>query len=86
MWRPAYPAGQAVACGRVRRHIAGAPRPTPTVAAVVDLLGMLAYGELLAFDRMAADAQLAPDLPRRAVLSEMAGVGDRQLPPDRRRG
>ena len=42
-------------------------------AAVVDLLGMLAYGELLAFDRMAADARLAPDLPRRAVLSEMAG-------------
>jgi len=34
---------------------------------------MLAYGELLAFDRMAADARLAPDLPRRAVLSEMAG-------------
>ncbi|MBX6721682.1 MAG: hydroxylase [Dactylosporangium sp.] len=35
---------------------------------------MLAYGELLAFDRMAADARLAPDLARRAVLSEMAGV------------
>jgi hypothetical protein len=43
------------------------------VAAVIDLLGMLAYGELLAFDRMSADARLAPDLPRRAVLSEMAG-------------
>jgi tRNA-(MS[2]IO[6]A)-hydroxylase (MiaE)-like len=42
--------------------------------AVVDLLGMLAYGELLAFDRMAADARLAPDLRRRAVLSEMAAV------------
>jgi tRNA-(MS[2]IO[6]A)-hydroxylase (MiaE)-like len=42
--------------------------------AVVDLLGMLAYGELLAFDRMAADARLAPDLHRRAILSEMAGV------------
>lgn len=40
--------------------------------AVVDLLGMLAYAELLAFDRMAADARLAPDLHRRAVLSEMA--------------
>jgi len=35
---------------------------------------MLAYGELLAFDRMAADARLAPDLHRRAVLSEMAAV------------
>jgi hypothetical protein len=42
--------------------------------AVVDLLGMLAYGELLAFDRMATDARLAPDLERRAALSSMAGV------------
>lgn len=42
--------------------------------AVVDLLGLVAYGELLAFDRMAADARLAPDLRRRAVLSEMAAV------------
>jgi hypothetical protein len=48
---------------------AGAPRE-----AVVEMLGMLAYGELLAFDRMAADARLAPDLRRRAVLSEMAAV------------
>ncbi|BCJ64643.1 ferritin-like fold-containing protein [Polymorphospora rubra] len=43
-------------------------------AAVIDLLGLVAYGELLAFDRMAADARLAPDLPRRALLSEMAAV------------
>src|SRR5690349_3438600 len=35
---------------------------------------MLAYGELAAFDRMAADARLAPDLRRRAMLSEMAGA------------
>jgi len=41
---------------------------------VRDLLGMLAYAELLAFDRMAADARLAPDLHRRAVLCEMAAV------------
>jgi hypothetical protein len=45
----------------------------PGTEAVVELLGMLGYGELLAFDRMAADARLAPDLRRRAVLSEMAG-------------
>ncbi|MEH0844690.1 ferritin-like fold-containing protein [Micromonospora sp. CPCC 205711] len=43
-------------------------------AAVVDLLGLVAYGELLAFDRLAADARLAPDLRRRAALSEMAGA------------
>ncbi|MEV4413580.1 ferritin-like fold-containing protein [Catellatospora sp. NPDC049609] len=41
-------------------------------AGVIDLLGMLAYGELLAFDRMAADARLAPDLSRQAALAEMA--------------
>lgn len=35
---------------------------------------MLAYGELLAFDRMAADARLAPDLSRQAALAEMAAA------------
>jgi hypothetical protein len=35
-------------------------------------LGLLAYAELVAFDQMAADARLAPDLRRRAALSEMA--------------
>lgn len=48
--------------------------PDTTAAAVIDLLGLVAYGELLAFDRMAADARLAPDLTRRAVLSEMAAA------------
>lgn len=52
-------------------HTPEPPRP-PDPAAVVELLGMLAYGELLAFERMAADAQLAPDLRRRAALCEMA--------------
>lgn len=46
------------------------PPPRP---AVTELLGLLAFAELVAFDRMAADARLAPDLHRRAVLSEMAG-------------
>jgi rubrerythrin len=41
---------------------------------VTELLGMLAYGEMLAFDRMTADARLAPDLRRRAILSEMAAA------------
>jgi hypothetical protein len=43
-------------------------------ATVIDLLALLAYGELQAFDRMADDARLAPDLRRRAVLSEMAAA------------
>jgi tRNA-(MS[2]IO[6]A)-hydroxylase (MiaE)-like len=42
--------------------------------AVSDLLGMLAYASLLAFDRMAADARLAPELHRRAIMSEMAAA------------
>jgi hypothetical protein len=46
----------------------------PDRLAVVDLLGLVAYGSLLAFERMAADARLAPDLDRRAVLSEMAAL------------
>lgn len=50
----------------------------PTDEGVTELLGMLAYGEMLAFDRMTADARLAPDLRRRAILSEMAAaeIGD----------
>jgi hypothetical protein len=48
--------------------------PDPLHAALVDLLALLAYGELQAFDLMATDARLAPDLRRRAVLSEMAAA------------
>jgi hypothetical protein len=46
----------------------------PAGSAVIDLLALLAYGELQAFDQMARDARLAPDLRRRAVLSEMAAT------------
>lgn len=41
-------------------------------AAVVDLLGVLAYGELTAFSRLAADADLAPSLAAKAELARMA--------------
>lgn len=47
---------------------------TPSKDSVTALLGMLAYGELVAFDRIAADARLAPDLARRAAISAMAGA------------
>lgn len=39
---------------------------------MVDLLGVLAYGELTAFERLAADAQLAPTIADKATLAEMA--------------
>jgi hypothetical protein len=41
---------------------------------VVDLLGVLAYGELAAFDRLAEDARSAPTLEGRAALSVMAAA------------
>lgn len=42
--------------------------------AITDLLGVLAYGELSAFDRMAADARYAPTLLGRVQLSQMAAA------------
>jgi hypothetical protein len=42
--------------------------------AVQDLLGALAYGELCAFQRLAADSGLAPTLADRAQLAVMAGA------------
>lgn len=44
------------------------------VAGVVDLLGVLAYGELSAFDRLAEDARTAPTLAGRAALASMAAA------------
>ncbi|AXK31562.1 tRNA 2-methylthio-N6-isopentenyl adenosine(37) hydroxylase MiaE-like protein [Streptomyces armeniacus] len=43
-------------------------------AAVVDLLGALAYGELAAFERLAEDAKLAPSLADKAQLAAMASA------------
>jgi hypothetical protein len=40
----------------------------------IDLLGLLCYGALVAFDNLSVDARLAPDLRRRAALSEMAAA------------
>ena len=40
--------------------------------AVVDLLAVLAYGELTAFERLADDAGLAPSVADKAALGEMA--------------
>src|SRR3569623_480734 len=40
--------------------------------AVIDLLGVLAYAELTAFERLAEDASLAPTLADKAALGAMA--------------
>jgi hypothetical protein len=42
--------------------------------AVIDLLGVLAYAELTAFDRLAEDARLAPTMDGRAALARMAAA------------
>jgi hypothetical protein len=42
------------------------------VAAVVDLLGAIAYGEISAFDRLSEDAKMAPTLEDKAELARMA--------------
>ncbi|WP_110182671.1 ferritin-like fold-containing protein [Nocardioides solisilvae] len=42
--------------------------------AVVDLLGAIAYGELSAFERLAEDARLAPDLVDKVEMSRMAAA------------
>ena len=42
------------------------------LAAVVDLLGAIAYGEMSAFDRLSEDAKMAPTLADKAELARMA--------------
>lgn len=49
-------------------------RDSAIAEGVVDLLGVLAYGELSAFDRMSEDARSSPTLAGRAALSEMAAA------------
>lgn len=44
------------------------------LAGVVDLLGVLAYGELTAFERLAEDAAMAPTLRDKAALATMASA------------
>jgi hypothetical protein len=44
------------------------------LAAVVDLLGAIAYGEMSAFERLAEDASMAPGLDDKAALARMAST------------
>src|SRR3954452_3045660 len=44
------------------------------LAAVVDLLGAIAYGELSAFERLSEDGKLAPNLQDKAELARMAST------------
>jgi hypothetical protein len=42
------------------------------LAAIVDLVAVLAYGELVAFERLAADAAMAPSIDDKSALASMA--------------
>jgi hypothetical protein len=61
------PAGGAGAGGGVAAHEDPVYRP-----AVIDLLGVLAYGELTGFERLADDATMAPTLGDKAALGALA--------------
>ena len=50
------------------------PSPQSLDAATVDLLGVLAYGELTAFERLATDARLAPTIADKHALASMAAA------------
>ncbi|PJE96264.1 tRNA 2-methylthio-N6-isopentenyl adenosine(37) hydroxylase MiaE-like protein [Streptomyces carminius] len=67
-------AGTADPGGVVALDWAGACADPQYRAAVVDLLGVLAYGELAAFERLAEDAKLAPTLADKAELASMASA------------
>jgi hypothetical protein len=58
---------------------ASSDRPVPVAfedpsyrAAVVDLLGVIAYGEISAFERLAEDAKMAPTMADKADVARMA--------------
>ncbi|MSZ49707.1 MAG: hypothetical protein F2601_03410, partial [Actinobacteria bacterium] len=46
----------------------------PQRQAVIDLLGVLAYGELSGFEQLAADAGRAPDLGDKAEIAQLAAA------------
>lgn len=57
-----------------QQHESGEPQSRAPSEGVVDLLGVLAYGELSAFERLAEDARGAPTLTGRAALARMAAA------------
>jgi hypothetical protein len=66
---PHEPAGQETAA-----DVPVAFQDPSYVAAVIDLLGVIAYGEMSAFERLADDAKMAPGLEDKAELASMAST------------
>jgi hypothetical protein len=74
--------------GPTDRAVGEAPQDEDLVAfqdpeyreAVVDLLGVIAYGEISAFERLAEDAKLAPTLEDKVAIASMASAEFGKLP------
>jgi hypothetical protein len=62
------------AAGTVQEPLGVAFEDAGYRAAVVDLLGVIAYGELSAFERLVDDAKMAPTLADKLDLSSMAAA------------
>lgn len=66
------PSGPAPGAARWSAELPVAFSDPVYVAAVVDLLGAIAYGEMSAFERLSEDAKMAPSLQDKAELARMA--------------
>jgi hypothetical protein len=60
--------------GSARTEVPVAFEDPAYLAAVVDLLGAIAYGEMSAFERLAEDAKMSPTLGDKAELARMAST------------
>jgi hypothetical protein len=69
---PDVPGGPAPGHARWSEQLPVAFSDPTYVAAVVDLLGAIAYGEMSAFERLSEDAKMAPTLQDKAELARMA--------------
>ena len=65
---------QESAPGATRAEVPVAFEDPAYLAAVVDLLGAIAYGEMSAFERLAEDAKMSPALADKAELARMAST------------
>lgn len=70
---PLEPPGENPATGQAPKGPVAFQDPV-YLAAVVDLLGAIAYGEISAFERLAEDAKMAPGLQDKADVARMAST------------
>ena len=74
MTEPSRSGGRATGSPTAGEASARALQDPVYAAAVVDLLGAIAYGEISAFERLAQDARMAPELTDKVELARMAAT------------